>query len=99
MEFGLDELDAAIARLRLELLETRNERCYWRGELATSALSTATASLALTIASHEMASHSDPLLGSLVRRGPEWLATHANADGGWGDTTRSASNLSTTLLS
>ena len=27
-----------------------------------------------------------------------WLATHANADGGWGDTVCSLSNLSTTTL-
>ena len=34
----------------------------------------------------------------LARRGLGWLAAHQNADGGWGDTTRSRSNLSTTTL-
>ena len=34
----------------------------------------------------------------LIERGLAWLATHANADGGWGDTIRSRSNLSTTTL-
>jgi squalene-hopene/tetraprenyl-beta-curcumene cyclase len=34
----------------------------------------------------------------LVRRGVAWLTEHRNADGGWGDTVQSASNISTTLL-
>jgi squalene-hopene/tetraprenyl-beta-curcumene cyclase len=34
----------------------------------------------------------------LVRRGVEWLTRTQNADGGWGDTTASATNLSTTAL-
>ena len=33
-----------------------------------------------------------------VARALNWLAVHANDDGGWGDTTESPSNLSTTLL-
>src|SRR5208283_4708962 len=36
--------------------------------------------------------------GRLVEKGLSWLAAHANADGGWGDTVRSRSNLSTTTL-
>ena len=34
----------------------------------------------------------------LVARGAAWLAAHANADGGWGDTPDSRSNISTTAL-
>ena len=30
--------------------------------------------------------------------GLAWLAAHQNADGGWGDTVKSFSNISTTLL-
>jgi squalene-hopene/tetraprenyl-beta-curcumene cyclase len=33
-----------------------------------------------------------------IETGLKWLADHANADGGWGDTTISRSNLSTTTL-
>jgi squalene-hopene/tetraprenyl-beta-curcumene cyclase len=34
----------------------------------------------------------------LIAGGLEWLANHQNGDGGWGDTTRSVSNISTTML-
>ena len=34
----------------------------------------------------------------LIEGGLRWLATHANTDGGWGDTDRSVSNISTTTL-
>ncbi|MDB5297237.1 MAG: shc 2, partial [Phycisphaerales bacterium] len=37
-------------------------------------------------------------VGRLVRRGLGWLALNQNADGGWGDTTKSFSNISTTCL-
>lgn len=33
-----------------------------------------------------------------MRCGVSWLTRHRNADGGWGDTVQSASNISTTLL-
>ena len=35
---------------------------------------------------------------SLIEGGLRWLTMHQNRDGGWGDTTSSPSNLSTTLL-
>ena len=37
-------------------------------------------------------------LAEQIEAGLKWLADHANADGGWGDTTISRSNLSTTTL-
>jgi squalene-hopene/tetraprenyl-beta-curcumene cyclase len=42
-----------------------------------------------------------PLYGSfdaLIAGGLSWLAEHQNADGGWGDTVKSFSNISTTML-
>ncbi|MDA1055912.1 MAG: squalene--hopene cyclase, partial [Planctomycetota bacterium] len=37
-------------------------------------------------------------LSELIVRGIEWLADHQNEDGGWGDTDKSYSNISTTML-
>lgn len=78
----------AVARdLRREL----DASGHWCGELSSSALSTATAVTALATVDRER--HA-----TLIRGGLEWLAAHANADGGWGDTVCSRSNLSTTAL-
>jgi squalene-hopene/tetraprenyl-beta-curcumene cyclase len=59
--------------------------------LSSSALSTATALSALALANVE---HD----AERIRGGVAWLAGHQNADGGWGDTVDSPSNLATTLL-
>jgi squalene-hopene/tetraprenyl-beta-curcumene cyclase len=64
---------------------------HWSGELSSSALSTATAVTAL--AAVDPKAHA-----GLIRGGIAWLSAHANADGGWGDTVVSQSNLSTTAL-
>ncbi|MEW6305435.1 MAG: prenyltransferase/squalene oxidase repeat-containing protein [Verrucomicrobiota bacterium] len=90
-------LRAALRESRRALLAQRNAAGHWTGELSTSALSTATAVCALAIVRRECAV-SDPRLEPLIRGGLEWLAAHANADGGWGDTTLSVSNISTTTL-
>ncbi len=42
--------------------------------------------------------HGDAKYAALIRGGVKWLADHQNADGGWGDTVLSFSNLSTTCL-
>ena len=39
-----------------------------------------------------------PRYQGLIGRGLEWIAKRANSDGGWGDTDRSRSNVSTTVL-
>ena len=39
-----------------------------------------------------------PRYQGLIGRGLEWIAKRANPDGGWGDTDRSRSNVSTTVL-
>jgi squalene-hopene/tetraprenyl-beta-curcumene cyclase len=84
-------LDQAIANTRAHLLSLRNAAGHWEGELSSSALSTATAIVALSLV--DEVAH-----GGLVARGAAWLRENQNADGGWGDTTISKSNLSTTLL-
>jgi squalene-hopene/tetraprenyl-beta-curcumene cyclase len=78
------------------LLAERVPEGHWVGELSTSALSTATAVSALSLVQKTSASavdHSDLIPGGLA-----WLARHQNADGGWGDTVRSQSNISTSML-
>lgn len=87
----MDALDSAIARTRAHLDSLRNEHGHWEGHLSSSALATATAIVALALVDR----HKHAVL---VQRGARWLCDHQNADGGWGDTTISKSNLSTTLL-
>ncbi|MEZ5301755.1 MAG: prenyltransferase/squalene oxidase repeat-containing protein [Verrucomicrobiales bacterium] len=90
---GIDRaaLAAMLANTRRALLAERNAAGHWEGELSSSALSTATAMIALHCV--DAAAHR-----SLIDGGRRWLVEHANAGGGWGDTTLSFSNISTTLL-
>src|SRR5438093_948539 len=86
-----DRLRAAYHTARDALLEERVPAGHWVGELSTSALSTATAVMALNIA--------NPFAyRDYIDAGVRWLAAHQNADGGWGDTTKSFSNISTSML-
>lgn len=89
----------------LLLAECRNEPGelpHWDGELSTSALSTATAVMALQQvcnAGRLAADYSiETDFDALIRGGLNWLAEHQNEDGGWGDTVKSLSNISTTML-
>jgi squalene-hopene/tetraprenyl-beta-curcumene cyclase len=84
-------LRAAYLAARDALLAERVPAGHWVGELSTSALSTATAVMALHLVDAE--AHR-----GLVAGGVRWLADHQNPDGGWGDTTKSFSNISTTML-
>jgi len=70
---------------------------HWVGELSTSALSTATAVMALEWMQRERP-ELRPTLRLLVENGLHWLARHQNRDGGWGDTVLSMSNIATTML-
>lgn len=76
---------------RSELLASRNDAGHWTGFLATSALSTATAVCALAL--QDPRRHRDA-----ITRGLDWLASNAGADGGFGDTVLSKSNINTTAL-
>ncbi len=86
-----DRLKAAYITVRGALLAERVPAGYWVGELSTSALATATAVMAL----HLVDSHRH---SELIAKGLGWLVEHQNPDGGWGDTTKSFSNISTTML-
>ena len=87
------------------LLEQRQGRNHWTGQLAASSLSTATAISALALVrQHNPATTNEPdlptnnQLSQAIDNGLVWLANHQNQDGGWGDTNLSYSNISTTLL-
>ncbi len=84
-------LRAALAQATDDLMAELGPGGYWAGELSSSALSTATAVVALGVLGHPSDLH-------LIRGGLLWLAKHQNADGGWGDTVKSRSNLSTSAL-
>jgi squalene-hopene/tetraprenyl-beta-curcumene cyclase len=87
-------LDRAYQAARSALLAERTAAGYWIGELSTSALSTAVAVSALALVQKAGHGSFEPLIANGLR----WLAEHQNADGGWGDTVKSVSNISTTML-
>ena len=85
------DLRAKAKALTLDrLMQLRDPEGHWEGKLSSSALSTAVAISALALAS--------PHHQKLIQDGVSWLAKTQNNDGGFGDTDRSKSNISTTLL-
>jgi squalene-hopene/tetraprenyl-beta-curcumene cyclase len=86
-----ERLADAYAKARAELLSQRTPEGFWVGELASSSLSTATAVCALTLADRRR-------FAALIGGGVRWLLDHQAGDGGWGDTVKSFSNISTTML-
>jgi squalene-hopene/tetraprenyl-beta-curcumene cyclase len=86
---------AALDRLSQELLSELDHHDHWAGELSSSALSTAVATIALGEMDRQLGTSSN---NALVQSGLQWLANNVNSDGGWGDTIRSRSNISTTAL-
>lgn len=106
-----ERIEAAAARAQTALLDHRVAGGWWAGQLSTSALSTATAVMALLQAvqaaetnSAERAAGDQPGRPTAQRwrvladNGLRWLSRHQNPDGGFGDTVLSVSNISTTML-
>lgn len=91
-----DRLEAAYQTALARLLAERTPEGHWVGELSTSALSTATAVSALCLV-RKATSATEPF-DALIRGGLSWLVAHQNEGGGWGDTVKSFSNISTTML-
>ncbi len=90
---------AAWRTVRDRLLAERNGRGHWTGELCSSALSTATAVVALRLASQNAGDSPESRhWRDLCGRGLRYLIEHQRPDGGWGDTDRSYSNIATTML-
>lgn len=86
------DIDAAEQSARCHLLGMRCAQGHWEGRLSSSALSTATAVMALKLAGKEERDR------RMIAEGQQWLVDHQNTDGGWGDTVLSDSNISTTLI-
>jgi len=110
MSFETEAFDTTLANARKALLDARTPGGWWDGELSSSALSTATAVFSLHLFLH-YTTRLPPEIEAIVttpqiekacekgvRDGLAWLAFHQNRDGGWGDTTLSVSNISTTAL-
>jgi squalene-hopene/tetraprenyl-beta-curcumene cyclase len=91
------DLQSAYDRAAAALLDEATPSGHWVGELSTSALSTATAVMALELVRRDRPERAAEL-AALIAGGTRWLMEHQNADGGWGDTVLSFSNISTTML-
>ncbi len=96
----IERLDAAWQVAFERLQSTQLPAGNWAGGLSTSALSTATAISALVESRnhHCIATEQAELVSEAIRVGCNWLQTHQNSDGGFGDTDRSQSNIATSLL-
>ena len=101
-----DRLGAAYETARCDLVAETTTGGHWIGSLSSSALATATAISALAIVERHAPTASGRIvdevrecaLSELIVRSVRWLAKHQNADGGWGDTDKSPSNIATTML-
>jgi len=93
-----DRLRRAYQTARQTLLDERTFEGHWVGELSASALSTATACSALSIAARRAAPDVRDRYEQLIEAGLDWIFARQNSDGGWGDTDLSVSNISTTML-
>ncbi|MDD2707682.1 MAG: prenyltransferase/squalene oxidase repeat-containing protein [Verrucomicrobiae bacterium] len=84
-------VERALQKACEALLAERNAEGFWEGCLSSSALSTAVAVSAFSVAGEN---------GDAARlvKGAQWLLSHQNGDGSWGDTEESPGNPSTTLL-
>lgn len=95
MKPSFDHIDQAYRKALDTLLAERHSDGYWVGELSSSALSTATAVGALSLVQKQIGATAH---NQLIADGLAWLKQHQNPDGGWGDTVKSFSNISTTML-
>jgi squalene-hopene/tetraprenyl-beta-curcumene cyclase len=91
LDIDVEAFKETLENTRQALIRARNTKGHWEGKLSSSALSTATAVCALATA--------DPAgQAERITRGLDWLSRNRNEDGGFGDSTDSPSNLSTTVL-
>lgn len=99
MSLQIPSFDQCLERTRRRLLGARLSKGHWEGNLSSSALSTATAVFALrSVLGAGVQSGNREQIEHCIDCGLQWLVDHQNEDGGWGDTTMSFSNISTTAL-
>ncbi|MFP6678232.1 MAG: prenyltransferase/squalene oxidase repeat-containing protein [Pirellulaceae bacterium] len=91
------QLQSAYARVRQLLENERTDQGHWTGQLSASALSTATAISAMSLM-QQNGGATKQQVDEPIKGGISWLAEHVNEDGGWGDTTKSYTNIATTML-
>ncbi|MDA3893634.1 MAG: squalene--hopene cyclase [Salinivirgaceae bacterium] len=80
-----------IRNLHKNLLSQRNDKGVWDGQLSSSAL-------AVAVAIFSLWKYSPKSNSELISGGLQWLKNNINSNGGYGDTIKSKSNLSTSLL-
>lgn len=90
-----DDWEPTLRHARAALEGASRKAGGFQGLLSNSALSTATASVAFALAH---AASPDRVRADRALRSRAWLAANQNPDGGFGDTTESPTNISTTLL-
>lgn len=74
-----------------KLIEEQNSNGFWTGKLSSSALAVAVSIVAIKLKG--LPNHEERVL-----KGLQWLYKNVNADGGYGDTPESESNVSTSFL-
>ncbi len=74
------------------LIAEQNSNGFWTGKLSSSALAVAVSIVAIKLKG--LPNHEER-----VNKGLQWLFSNVNADGGFGDTPESESNVSTSFLS
>lgn len=89
MNVCMKNVQLAIEKGAVALTERRHADGYWEGRLASSPLATAVCLCALADDADANIDHT---------AGAQYLRKTQNADGGWGDTEISKSNLAATLL-
>jgi len=84
-------LNSRYKELTAILLQKQNAAGFWEGRLSSSALSTAIAMVTLKIGGRNTGD-------AQIQTGYRWLSENINDDGGFGDTSASESNVSTSLI-
>ncbi len=96
--FAIERFHKAEGKLLGSLKSMQTPDSHWLGCLSTSALSTATAISALSLYARHTTEEERRRIEPLVQGGLRWLIDAQNADGGFGDTERSHSNIATSYL-
>jgi len=91
MNIDTEAIEQTLSVATEQLIRARLPEGFWQGRLSSSALATATAVFALSMADRQK--HK-----SLIGSGLDWLSNNSNVDGGWGDSILSRSNIPTTML-